>query len=101
MFSMQSVSKNPLIATFKLPSASYLNLGQFKNAVLRKGFKKRNSSNLYNWTKSKPLKRNLSLQFFILFDLLFAKSTMKTLIFVLDYDCINQYSEIVMYMNFC
>ena len=31
MFSMQSVSQNPLIAVFQLSSAASLNLGQFQN----------------------------------------------------------------------
>ena len=33
MFSMQSVSENPLIATFQLSSAASLNLGQSQNGV--------------------------------------------------------------------
>ena len=33
MFSMQSVSKNPLIATFQLSSAASLNMGQSQNVV--------------------------------------------------------------------
>ena len=39
MFSMQSVSKNPLIATFQLSSASSLNLGQSQNGILGNGLK--------------------------------------------------------------
>ena len=35
MFSMQSVSKNPLIATFQLLSAASLNLGQSQNVCIR------------------------------------------------------------------
>ena len=37
MFSMQSVSQNPLIATFQLSSAASLNLGQSQNGVLGNG----------------------------------------------------------------
>ena len=37
MFSMQSVSSNPLIATFQLLSAASLNLGQSHNGVLGNG----------------------------------------------------------------
>ena len=37
MFSKQSVSKNPLIATFQLSSAASLNLGQSQNGVLGNG----------------------------------------------------------------
>ena len=36
MFSIQSVSSNPLIATFQLSSAASLNLGQSQNGVLIK-----------------------------------------------------------------
>ena len=39
MFSMQSVSKNPLIATYQFSSAASLNLGWFQNGVLRNGLK--------------------------------------------------------------
>ena len=39
MFSMQSVSQNPLIVTFQLPSAASLNLGQPQNDVLGNGLK--------------------------------------------------------------
>ena len=34
MFSMQSVSENPLIVTFQLASAASLNLGRSQNGVL-------------------------------------------------------------------
>ena len=37
MFSMQPVSKNPLIATFQLSSAASLSLGWSQNSVLRNG----------------------------------------------------------------
>ena len=37
MFSMQSVSENPLIATFQLSSAASLNLGQSQDGVLGNG----------------------------------------------------------------
>ena len=37
VFSMQSVSQNPLIATFQLSSAVSLNLGQSQNGVLGNG----------------------------------------------------------------
>ena len=37
MFSMQSVSYNPLIATFLLSSAASLNLGRSRNGVLGNG----------------------------------------------------------------
>ena len=37
MFSMQSVSENPLIATFQVLSVTSLNLGQSQNCVLGKG----------------------------------------------------------------
>ena len=37
MFSMESVSQNPLIATFQLPSAASLNLGLSENGVLGNG----------------------------------------------------------------
>ena len=37
MFSMQSVSLSPLIATFQLSSAALMNLGQSQNSVLGNG----------------------------------------------------------------
>ena len=37
MFSMQFVSKNPLIATFQLSSAASLNFGRFQIGVLGNG----------------------------------------------------------------
>ena len=37
MFSMQSVSLNPVIATFQLSSAASLNLGPSQNSVLGNG----------------------------------------------------------------
>ena len=37
MFSMQSVSFIPLIATFQMSSAASFNLGRFHNGVLGKG----------------------------------------------------------------
>ena len=37
MFSMQSVSQNPLIATFQLSSAASLNLGWSQNGVSGNG----------------------------------------------------------------
>ena len=37
MFSMQSVSKNPLLATFQLSSAASLKLGRSQNSVLGNG----------------------------------------------------------------
>ena len=37
MFSMQSVSSNPVIATFQLSSAASLNLGRSQNGVLGNG----------------------------------------------------------------
>ena len=40
MFSMQSVSQNPLIATFQLSSAASLNLGRSQNGVSGNGLKK-------------------------------------------------------------
>ena len=40
MFSMQSVSLNPLIATFQLSCAASLSLGQSQNDVLGKGLTK-------------------------------------------------------------
>ena len=39
MFSMQSVSKNPLIATFQLLSAASLNFGRSQNGVLGNGLR--------------------------------------------------------------
>ena len=39
MFSMQSLSENPLIATFQLSSAPSLNLGRSQNGVLGNGLK--------------------------------------------------------------
>ena len=51
MFSMQSVSQNPLIATFQLSSAASLNLGQSQNGVLGNGLNVKNTC-LYghmNW----------------------------------------------------
>ena len=41
MFSMQSVSSNPLNATFQLSSAASLNLGQSQYVVLGNGFTKK------------------------------------------------------------
>ena len=40
MFSMQSVSKNPLIAAFQLSSAASLNVGRSQNGVLEYGLNK-------------------------------------------------------------
>ena len=37
MFSMQSVSYNPIVATFQLSSAGSLNLGPSQNGVLGNG----------------------------------------------------------------
>ena len=40
MFSMQSVSENPLIATFQWSSAVAFNLGRSQNGVLGNGLRK-------------------------------------------------------------
>ena len=40
MFTMQSLSYNPVLATFQLSSAASLNLGQSQNEVLGIGLKK-------------------------------------------------------------
>ena len=37
MFSMESISENPLIATFQLSSEASLNLGWSQNGILGKG----------------------------------------------------------------
>ena len=39
MFSIQTVSWNPLIGTFQLSPAASLNLGRSQNGVLGNGFK--------------------------------------------------------------
>ena len=41
MFSVQSVSYNPLVTTFQLSSAASLNLGQSQNGVLGNGLSER------------------------------------------------------------
>ena len=46
MFSMRSVSWNPLIAIFRLSSADSLNLGTFQNGVIGNGLRRRKSSAL-------------------------------------------------------
>ena len=47
MFSMESVSQSPLIATFQLPSAASLNLGLSENGVLGNGLIWYNSVSVY------------------------------------------------------
>ena len=48
---MQSVSLNPLMATFKLSSAASLNLGWSQNGVLGNGLKTDEKLTLYQTTK--------------------------------------------------
>ena len=46
MFSMQSVSRNPFIATFQFSSAASLNLGRSQNDVLGNGLMKYQATEL-------------------------------------------------------
>ena len=68
MFSMHSVSKNPLIATFQLSSAASSNLGQSQNGVLGNGLNVRLSGAFFSfdgmlYKKKSLLQRNRMCQF--------------------------------------
>ena len=54
MFSMQSVTKNPLIATFKLLSAASLNLGCPQNGVIGNGLRSLHLLLLFHLHEDKP-----------------------------------------------
>ena len=54
IFSMQSVSKNPLIATFQFSSAASLNLGWSQNGVLENGLITVTIFSIYHKTKMQP-----------------------------------------------
>ena len=49
---MQSVSKNPLIATFQLSSVASLNSGQFQNGVLRNGLTESRAIGFYRMAEN-------------------------------------------------